>query len=238
MGRGQHGSCRHRCAAQARRPVRDRGAGAARGGGHRPPGGAVHRVLQLHHRPHPAGGGVRRGVELPQPRPGDQAPGGLRVQGRAGHHRRAVGAGRAGQHAPAAGRPLMGTPLDAGKTIAEASLIAITAAACVIPDAWPIAAEAYKIQSDPGGIYQAGLAWLDSAGKLGQALDAAMTINNSIGGSGWEGKDYDAFTGKAADYVRQLMVARIFAYTVGIALIVAAVETFLAILVFAVMAVG
>ncbi len=132
----------------------------------------------------------------------------------------------------------MASPLDSGKIIAEAALVAITASACVIPDAWPIAGEAYKMQCDPGAMYEAGQAWLDSAGKLGEALNAAMTINNSIGGSGWEGKDHDAFAEKVADYIRQMMVARIYAYTVGIAVIIAAVETFIALLVLAAIAVG
>src|SRR5262249_33146514 len=127
---------------------------------------------------------------------------------------------------------------DSGKIIAEAALVAITASACVIPDAWPIAGEAYKMQCDPGGMYEAGRAWLDSAGKLGEALGAATTINNSVGGSGWEGKDYDAFTDKVAQFIREMIVAQIFAYTVGIALIIAAIETFISIAVLAAMALG
>lgn len=131
----------------------------------------------------------------------------------------------------------MGSPLDSGATIAEAALIAISAAACVIPDAWAIAGEAYKLQSDPGAIYAAGQAWLDSASKLGAAAEAATTVNNSVG-TAWDGADYEAYVGKAAQYIRELMVAQIFATTVGIALIIAAIETFTAILVLAAMAVG
>lgn len=132
----------------------------------------------------------------------------------------------------------MSSPLDSGKYLAEGALIAITASACVIPDAWYLAGEAYKMQSDPGAIYDAGQAWLDSAGQIGEALTAAIDTNNAIAGTGWEGKDADAFSEKVADYIRELMVAQVFAYTVGIALVVAAITTFISILVLAAMAVG
>ncbi|HEV7206970.1 MAG TPA: hypothetical protein VGN18_20380 [Jatrophihabitans sp.] len=132
----------------------------------------------------------------------------------------------------------MASPLDSGKYIAEGALIAITASACVIPDAWYLAGEAYKMQCDPGAIYDAGQAWLDSAGQIGEALNAAMDTNNAIAGTGWEGQDADAFSEKVADYIRELMVAQVFAYTVGIALIVAAIASFISILVLAAMAVG
>jgi hypothetical protein len=132
----------------------------------------------------------------------------------------------------------MASPLDSGKIIGESALIAVTAAACIIPDAWVIAGEGYKMQCDPGAMYAAGQAWLDSAGKLGDALSAAITVNNSLAGTGWEGADYDAFTEKVADYIRQLMTAQVFAYTVGIAVIVAAVESFMALLVLAAMGLG
>jgi hypothetical protein len=132
----------------------------------------------------------------------------------------------------------MASPLDSGKIIGESALIAITAAACIIPDAWVIAGEGYKMQCDPGAMYQAGQAWLDSAGKLGDALNDAITVNNSLAATGWEGGDYDAFTAKVADYIRQMMTAQVFAYTVGIAVIIAAVESFIALLVLAAMAVG
>jgi hypothetical protein len=132
----------------------------------------------------------------------------------------------------------MGSPLDSGKVIGESALIAITAAACIIPDAWVIAGEGYKMQCDPGAMYESGQAWLDSAGKLGEALNAAISVNNSIAATGWEGADADAFTAKTADYIRQMMIAQVFAYTVGIATIVAAIESFLALVVLAAMALG
>jgi hypothetical protein len=129
----------------------------------------------------------------------------------------------------------MGSPLDAGNELAAGALVAITAAACVIPDAWPIAGEAYKLQCDPGAMFESGQAWLDSAAKIGEALQAAIDVNNSLGGTGWEGADYTAFTEKTADYIRQMMVAQVFAYTVGIAIIVAAIASFIAIVVLTVM---
>jgi hypothetical protein len=132
----------------------------------------------------------------------------------------------------------MGTPVDSGKVIGESALIAISAAACVIPDAWVIAGEGYKMQCDPGAMYAAGQAWLDSAGKLGEALNAAISVNNQIAATGWQGADEEAFTEKVGDYVRQMMIAQVFAYTVGVAVILAAIESFFALVVLAAMAVG
>jgi len=128
--------------------------------------------------------------------------------------------------------------LSSGKTIAEAALIAVTGAACVIPDAWPIAGTAYTMQSDPGAMFDAGQAWLDSARALGEAVDAAIAINNSLTATGWEGADQEAFSEKLADYTREIMTAQIFAYSVGIALMIAAFEVFVAILVLAAIAAG
>ena len=130
----------------------------------------------------------------------------------------------------------MGSPLDAGNELAAGALIAITAAACVIPDAWPIAGEAYKMQCDPGAMFEAGQAWLDSAAKIGEALQAAIDVNNSLGGTGWEGADYSAFTDKTADYIRQMMVSQVFSYTVGIAIIIAAITSFIVIVILTIMA--
>lgn len=130
----------------------------------------------------------------------------------------------------------MSNGLSSGKTIAEAALIAVTAAACVIPDAWEIAGTAYTMQSDPGAMFDAGQAWLDSAGKLGEAADAVIAINNALTTTGWEGADQEAFSEKLADYTREIMTAQAFAYTVGVALMVAAFEVFVAILVLAAIA--
>ena len=132
----------------------------------------------------------------------------------------------------------MASPLDNGKIIGEAALVAIAAAACVIPDAWVVAGEGYKMQCDPGAMYEAGQTWLDSAGKLGEALNTAITVNNSIASTGWEGADADAFSVKVGDYIRQMMIAQAFAYTVGIAVIMAAIESFIALVTLAAMAVG
>jgi hypothetical protein len=128
-------------------------------------------------------------------------------------------------------------PLSSGKTIAEAALIAATGAACVIPDAWAIAGTAYTMQSDPGAMYDAAEAWLDAARKLGEAVDEAIAVNNSLAAD-WEGADQAAFSERLADYTRELMVAQVFACTVGIALMIAAFEVFVAILVLAAIAVG
>jgi hypothetical protein len=131
----------------------------------------------------------------------------------------------------------MSNPLSAGDEIAKASLIAITAAAAAFPAAWPIASEAYQLQSDPGAMFDAGQDWLESAKKLGKAIDAAVAVNNDMPAH-WSGADQQAFAQKMAEYIRQMMLAQVFAYTVGIAMITAALEIFLAILVLAGIAVG
>src|SRR6266545_3688454 len=118
---------------------------------------------------------------------------------------------------------LMGTPLDSGKGLAEGALITASAAACVIPDAWAFVSQTYVAQCDPGAIFAAGEAWLKAAGDLGDAVSAAENVNNSVGGTGWQGSDYTAYCEKVADYIRQMMVAQIFAVTVGIALIAVAI---------------
>jgi uncharacterized membrane protein len=133
---------------------------------------------------------------------------------------------------------MSGSPLDAGKYLAEYALIGTTTAACVIPDAWALAGEFYKLQSDPGAQYEAGMAWLQVAQHLGDAVSAAESVNNSVAGTGWEGKDQEAYSAKVADYIRELMIGQIFAYTVGIALIISAISLFIIVAIAAVMATG
>jgi hypothetical protein len=126
-------------------------------------------------------------------------------------------------------------PVSSGKGLAEGALIATSVAASMIPVAWAAAGEMYKMQSDPGAMFEAGEAWLKAAGKIGDAVTANENLTNSIAGTGWEGEDYKAFTDKAADLSRQLMIAQGFAYIVGVALITMAIAIFLAIIVMVVM---
>jgi hypothetical protein len=132
----------------------------------------------------------------------------------------------------------MGSPLDSGKGLAEAALLGTSFAACVIPVAWACAGEMYQLQCDPGAMFEAGQAWLDVAGSVGDAVQANEDITNSIGASGWQGDSYDAFVAKAAHLSQELMVGQVFAYTVGIALITMAVALFVAILIMLAMSVG
>jgi hypothetical protein len=129
----------------------------------------------------------------------------------------------------------MGSPLDAGNEMAAGALIALIGASCVIPDAWPIAGEAFKMQCDPGAMFEAGQAWMDSADQIGQAVQAAIDINNSLTSTGWEGEDQRAFAEKVADYIRQMMIAQVFSYTVGIAIIIAAITSFITIIILVIM---
>jgi hypothetical protein len=132
----------------------------------------------------------------------------------------------------------MGTPLDSGKGLAEAALLGTSFAACVIPVAWACAGEMYQLQCDPGAMFEAGQAWLEVAGSVGDAVQANESLTNSIGATGWQGADYDAFVAKAAHLSQELMVGQVFAYTVGIALITMAVALFVAILIMLAMSIG
>lgn len=129
----------------------------------------------------------------------------------------------------------MGNPLDSGQAMGESALIATSFAACVIPVAWSCAGEMYKMAGDPGAMFDAGQAWLDVAGKLGDAVTANENLTNSIGGTGWTGSDYDAFIEKAAHLSQELMVSQVFAVTVGIAMITMAVALMVSAIVMLVM---
>lgn len=126
--------------------------------------------------------------------------------------------------------------MGAGKVMAESALIATSASACVIPDAWAVAAEMYTAQCDPDAMIDAAQAWFDVAEELGKAISATEDANNAIAGTGWEGKDYDAFTEKAAELSQQMMVDQVFAVTVGIAILTVAIMNYVRIVIMAVMA--
>lgn len=130
--------------------------------------------------------------------------------------------------------------MGAGKDMAEGALIATSAAACLIPDAWAVAAEMYKAQCDPDAMIEAAQAWFDTAGELANAVTACESGTNSIAGTGWEGDwqghDADAFTSKAADLSRQMMVDEVFAVTVGIAVLTVAIMNYMRIVIMVVMA--
>ncbi|HEU5265506.1 MAG TPA: hypothetical protein VFU35_02355 [Jatrophihabitans sp.] len=132
----------------------------------------------------------------------------------------------------------MGTPLDSGKYLAEGALIAASAATCVIPAGCLLVSELYMMQSDPGAQFEAGQAWLEVGEHLNKAISAAESINNAVGGAWRDDPAQTAFSEKLADYIRELMVGMVFAYTVGVALIVSAIALFILIVIGAVMALG
>lgn len=131
----------------------------------------------------------------------------------------------------------MSNPLSSGQTLAETALVTATAASCVVPAGVLLCSQLYEMQADPGTQFDAGMAWIDLAQSLQQAIAQAERINNSVGASWSDDPAETAFTEKAADYIRQLMTDMVFAYAVGIGLIVSAVATFVAIVVGLVLAV-
>jgi hypothetical protein len=114
---------------------------------------------------------------------------------------------------------------------------AISGAALIIPAAWPLVETIFKGQCDPAAMYRAGQTWHEAGDKLGEAINAVNDITNSTAVQGWEGADRDAFLARMADFVSQLNGAKLLAYTVGIAMCIAAVYSALFIAVLAAIAV-
>jgi uncharacterized membrane protein len=120
----------------------------------------------------------------------------------------------------------MGTPVDAGQTIANDALYMTTAAAVVIPAAWPVVAEMFIANCDPGAIYAAGEAWLQVAQEIGDARAAADSARSAAAATGWHGVDQAAYDDKAATFATELLGAEMLAAAVGLALVTMAVILF------------
>lgn len=120
----------------------------------------------------------------------------------------------------------MGTPVDAGQTIASDALYMSTAAAVVIPAAWPVVAQMFIANCDPGAIYAAGEAWLRVAQEISDARAAADSTRSDAAASGWQGTDQAAYDSKAATFGAELLGAEMLAIAVGIALVTMAVILF------------
>src|SRR6185437_8808716 len=141
----------------------------------------------------------------------EEAAGPLRQHEQAPLGRPGVGRRRAGQHDPAA---LMSSALDCGNELALAALVEMTAAAAVIPAAWPCVELLVINQSDPGAIYATGEAWLKLGGELGKIATAYDNTAGKLPRPSWDATDRDAFDQKIGDEQTQLQLTRMLATVV------------------------
>jgi len=119
---------------------------------------------------------------------------------------------------------------------AHDALLATTAAACVIPAAWPVVGAMYGFQCDPGAMVEAGRNWSDMAAQFGKCSDELASLLNSLTSDEWTGTDRDAFDRRIADYNRQFTGGQVLAVAIATALIL--VGLLLIVLVLLMVAIG
>lgn len=121
--------------------------------------------------------------------------------------------------------------------MAQAGFLMTVASSPLIPVGWACAGSMMPMIGDPDSLLEAGMAWLDAAQEIQDALTANMDITNSLASS-WQGADYDAFVQKSADLSRQLMATMSLAYVIGIALVLSAIAVMIACITIFVMGIG
>lgn len=127
--------------------------------------------------------------------------------------------------------------VDDGASLARDAM-EITIGACVlVPEALPTLEFIYKFQCDPGAIYAAGEAWMSVGHDLAAAVQAFQTGQQPLAGQAWIGSDRDAFDAKARRFSDELVAECALAFTVGIAMITAAITLYARIVVMLAMAV-
>ncbi|HEU5157520.1 MAG TPA: hypothetical protein VFU43_11030 [Streptosporangiaceae bacterium] len=117
--------------------------------------------------------------------------------------------------------------MSASSIAAAGALSATSAAAFVIPAAWPLVAEMFEDQCDPEAVLQAGLQWIEMAGDLGNADSTAKDLIHALPPEHWTGEDRQAFEAKMNEYSWQITFEQAYAYVVGAAMICLAVMLFL-----------
>ena len=120
----------------------------------------------------------------------------------------------------------MASVMDCGNELALAALVECTAAAVVIPAAWPCVEMMATNQCDPGAIYDRGMQWLHLATDLGHAADALRNTAGRLSADSWTGDDRTPFDHKVGDEQNQLEVTRAFATVVGVCLIAVSIAMF------------
>lgn len=125
----------------------------------------------------------------------------------------------------------MPSAMDCGNELALTALIEMTAAAAIIPAAWPCVELMVLNQSDPGGIYDKGMTWLQLAEELGAAADGYHSTAGSFGKDLWESADRDAFDRRIGQEQTQLQLTQMLAVVVGICLIIMSIMLFMLIII-------
>jgi hypothetical protein len=113
-----------------------------------------------------------------------------------------------------------------GNEIAFGALATSTICSAAMPCFWPLTGEMFKLQCNPGDIYEAGERWLAAADEIMQAMQESVELGADTISGWWEGDAALAYLGKASQYTAQLLADYLLAITVGIALMVSAVILF------------
>jgi uncharacterized membrane protein len=130
----------------------------------------------------------------------------------------------------------MAHELEWAKQVAWGALAGTTAAACVIPTAWPIVGMMYTFQCDPDAILTAGRTWSDLAAEFGKTADELGRLATEIPPESWTGGDRTEFDQRISEYRTRFTLAQVLAVTVAVALILMAMLLVVLILLMAVIA--
>ncbi|GAB3967333.1 hypothetical protein GCM10029978_034420 [Actinoallomurus acanthiterrae] len=110
---------------------------------------------------------------------------------------------------------------------AGSALSAVTAAAFVIPAAWPLVAEMFEDQCDPEAILDSAKKWWGIRDDLS---DARNTVRSTVAGltpEEWKGEDRAAFERKMEDYEAQIAFEMAMATVVAVAMFILAAMLFI-----------
>lgn len=113
-----------------------------------------------------------------------------------------------------------------GNEIAFGALATSTIASAAMPCFWPVTGEIFKLQSNPGALFEAGERWLQAAEHIMEAIQESVELGADTISGWWEGDAALAYLAKASQYTLQLLADYLLAITTGIALIVSAVIVF------------
>lgn len=131
----------------------------------------------------------------------------------------------------------MTNPLSSGAFLGEAAFITASAAAVVVPEAWPLTAQIYQAQCDPGVMYDAAQAWLETAVHLAEAGNTTAALDFGRPGSGWVGEDATTYHARLGSFTDELRLSYALAYLVGVVVIFTAVLLFIRIVIMLVFAI-
>ncbi|WP_139978338.1 hypothetical protein [Nocardioides litoris] len=123
----------------------------------------------------------------------------------------------------------MSNPFTSGAEMATTALLTGYVGAATFPAAWPLVSEIFFLQGDPGAMYDAGMAWMDAAEAIADAIHEATDIQAAVAATGWEGTDADAFHERVGEYVTQLTADMLICTTTGVSMIVMATLIFVAV---------